>query len=87
MRWRLRWRGTPCTPPPRKGGEQRCHQMNRSSLAGGYPGRLIEDGGFRTEIEFAGEQMTWKEGEYRCILFYAFLQTKHTLHILHIRKK
>ena len=31
----MQWRGTPCTPPPQQGGEQRCHQMNRSGLAGG----------------------------------------------------
>ena len=36
VQWHLQWRGTPCTPPPQKGGEQRCNQMYRSGLAGGY---------------------------------------------------
>ena len=36
VQWHLRWWGTPCTPPPQKGGEQRCHQMNCSGLASGY---------------------------------------------------
>ena len=44
--------GTPCTPPPQKGGELRFHQMNRSGLAGGYLMNPFDDErDFRTKVE------------------------------------
>ena len=53
VQWRLWWRGTPCTPHPQKGGEQRCHQMNRSCLAGVYLMYTDDDKrGFRIRVEY-----------------------------------
>ena len=46
MQWRvLRWRGTPCTPPPKKKRRaQRCHQVNRTRpFPAGSPG-VVESG-------------------------------------------
>ena len=43
MQWRLRWWGTPCAPPPQKGGGQCCHQMNQAGLSGPLSGDVDQD--------------------------------------------
>ena len=41
----VQWQGTPCAPPPQKGREQRCHQMNRTGLSGWLSGIVDHDRG------------------------------------------
>ena len=80
VQWRLQWWGTPCTPPPQKGGEQRCHQMNHSGLAGGYLMYPFDEYGvLRTKSNPKKPDKVSREEMNVCILIVGFLQTKENM--------